>query len=145
MSEETLLPVSGLRRWFYISLGWFFVGLAVLGTLLPILPTTPFLLLASFFFARSNPALQTWLFRLPLWGSLLRDWQMHRGVRPIAKLTAFVAIPTVIVSSAVLANLPSTGLVLLCVLGVIGLVVVGRLPVVPPRSSNGNQPTASLG
>lgn len=134
MSKETPLPVSGLRRWLYIGLGWFFVGLAVLGTLLPILPTTPFLLLASFFFARSYPALQTWLFRLPLWGSLLRDWQMHQGVRPRTKLTAFVLIPTVIVSSAVLSNLPLTGLVMLCVLGVIGLVVVGRLPVVPPQT-----------
>lgn len=122
--------VTGLRRWLYLSLGLFFVGLAALGTILPILPTTPFLLLASYIFSRSSPALRAWLFRLPVWGTLLRDWQTHRAVRPQAKLAAFVCIPLVIIGSVLLTNLSWPLMAMLSGLATIGMIVVWRLPVI---------------
>src|SRR5947207_1871164 len=90
------LVVPGLRRLLYVAAGSFFVFLAVLGALLPVLPTTPFLLLASYFFLHSSPRLNAWLLRSRLFGPLLRDWQEHRAVRPRVKVTALSIIPPVI-------------------------------------------------
>ncbi|MCC6417466.1 MAG: YbaN family protein [Gemmataceae bacterium] len=132
-------PAHGLRRFIYVALGLFFVGLAVLGVLLPVLPTTPFLLLASFFFVRSSSWLNAWLLRSRLFGGLLRDWQAHRAVRPRVKVTAVTCIPVVVASSVVLGGLALPLVLLLCGLGLIGLIVVLRLPVVrdPPPDPQG--------
>jgi uncharacterized membrane protein YbaN (DUF454 family) len=133
--------VRGLRRLGYVALGLFFVGLAVLGVLLPVLPTTPFLLLASYFFVRSSPRLNGWLLRSRVFGGLLRDWQRHRGVRPRVKITAVTVLVAAVASSALLADLSPLLLIVLLCLGLVGLVVVLRLPVVrdrpPARSEEG--------
>src|SRR5947208_1639360 len=132
------LVATGLRRLLYLLLGFFFVGMAILGAVLPVLPTTPFLLLASYYFLRSSPRLNECLLRSRLFGGLLRDWQRHRAVRPRVKVTAACIIPVVITSSAVLGGLSWPLVVMLCVLGLIGLTVVLRLPVVrddPPPAT----------
>jgi uncharacterized membrane protein YbaN (DUF454 family) len=126
--------LRGPRRLLYVLLGLFFVGLAVLGVVLPVLPTTPFLLLASFFFVRSSRRLHAWLLRSRLFGGMLRDWDKHRAVRPHVKLTAVTLIPLVITTSAVLGNLSWPLVLMLCVLGLIGLIVVLLLPVVRDES-----------
>ncbi|MBB3220830.1 YbaN family protein [Pseudoduganella umbonata] len=56
------------------------VVLAVLGAFLPLLPTTPFLLLASACFARSSVRAHNWLRTNPLFGKYLRDWEDGRGL-----------------------------------------------------------------
>jgi uncharacterized membrane protein YbaN (DUF454 family) len=121
---------TGLRRLLYIGAGFFFVGLAILGAMLPLLPTTPFLLLASYFFLRSSPRLHNWLLRSRMFGQLLRDWEKHRGVRPRVKVVAVTLIPVVVFCSAFFGQLPWYLIALLVLLGLIGLTVVIRLPVV---------------
>lgn len=120
----------GLRRALYVALGLFFVGLAILGVMLPVLPTTPFLLLASYFFVRSSDRLHNWLLRSRLFGQLLRDWQKHRGVRPRVKLVALVLLIVAVAASAVFGRLPWYLVVLLIGLGSVGAFVVLRLPVI---------------
>lgn len=66
--------------------------LAILGVFLPLLPTTPFLLLAAACFARSSERLHAWMLRHPRFGPLLDDWETHRAIRPAAKRAATVAI-----------------------------------------------------
>ena len=92
---------SGYRRRLYYSAGIVFLSIGFLGVILPILPTTPFLLLASYCFARSSPRLEAWLRRTPYFGPLIRDWEEHRGVRPRVKASA-IAIVVLVIGATVL-------------------------------------------
>ena len=123
-------PVRGFRRVVYIVLGLLFVGLAFLGAMLPLLPTTPFLLLASYFFVRSSARLNRWLLSCRLFGPFLRDWQRHRAVRPGVKITALLALTAVVACSFFLGSLSWRLQCLLFGLTAIGAIVVLRLPVI---------------
>jgi uncharacterized membrane protein YbaN (DUF454 family) len=68
------------------------VGLGGAGAVLPLVPTTPFLLLAAWAASRSSPRLHEWLYSHPRYGPLLRDWRDHRAIRPRAKRIALVLI-----------------------------------------------------
>ena len=97
---------TGPRRLLYLAGGVGCVGLAYLGAVLPGLPTTPWVLLASYCFARSSPRLERWLKRSPVFGRLLRDWDEHRGIRRPAKVVAVGLIVTVVTLSVVFGGLP---------------------------------------
>ncbi len=122
--------VTGFRRVVYITLGLSFVALGVIGVVLPLLPTTPFLLLASYFFARSSRRLNGWLLRNRLFGPMIRDWQKYRGVRLKVKIVALTMLPIVVFTSAYFGNLPWYLIVMLITLACTGAVVVIRLPLV---------------
>src|SRR5216684_390231 len=98
--------VTGIWRVLYVALGLFFVALAVIGVVTPLLPTTPFLLLAAYFFARSSTRLHNWLLRSRLFGGLIRDWQRYRGVRLRVKVVALTMLPIVVFTSAYFGGLP---------------------------------------
>lgn len=68
------------------------VGIAMLGTVVPLLPTTPFLLIAVAAGSRGSPALGRWLESHPRFGPLLRDWRDHRAIRPRVKRLALALI-----------------------------------------------------
>ena len=78
-----------MRNTAYKSLGFLFVGLAILGVLLPVLPATPFLLLAAWFFSRSSEKWHQWLLRSELFGPIIRNWETNRCV---ARRTKVVSI-----------------------------------------------------
>ena len=77
-------------RLLFLGLGWFFVALGVVGAFLPVLPTTPFLLLAVACFARSSPKLEAWLMNHPKFGPTLRNWREHGAIPRRAKIAAVV-------------------------------------------------------
>lgn len=129
--HDTGVEAIGLRRWLYLALGWFFVGVAALGTMLPILPSTPFLLLASWFFVRTNPALSDWLMQLPVFGSVLHDWERHRAIRSRSKRAAYALVLAAITGSVLVGRQSVPVTVLLCVLGTIGLWAISRLREIP--------------
>jgi uncharacterized membrane protein YbaN (DUF454 family) len=68
-------------RVFYLILGILCVLLAGLGVLLPGLPATPFLLLASFSFARSSKRMHDWLINNSIFGPILQDFLDRKGIR----------------------------------------------------------------
>lgn len=76
------------------------LGLGLLGVVLPVLPTTPFLLVAAACFARSSPRLHAWLLGHPLFGPPIRDWQAHGAISPRAKGLATVSMAVVFAVSA---------------------------------------------
>jgi len=77
------------RSWVHfalIALGWFLVGIGLVGVFLPVLPTTPFVLLALWCFARSSRRFHDWLYHHPRLGPLAQAWVQHRVVPLRAKL-----------------------------------------------------------
>lgn len=74
------------------SLGVLSVALGVIGLFLPLLPTTPFVLLAAWCFVKSSPKAHQWLQRQPGLGPALRDWEQSRSIRRKTKVTAILLI-----------------------------------------------------
>lgn len=73
-------------------LGIFFVGLAALGVALPLLPTTPFLLLAAGCFAKSSPRLHQRLLDNKVFGPMIYHWQTTRSIPKRAKIISLLTI-----------------------------------------------------
>ena len=73
-------------------IGGIAVVLAILGVFLPLLPTTPFLLLASACFARGSTRLHAWLINNRLFGTYLRDYEQGRGIPLRGKVVALAML-----------------------------------------------------
>lgn len=82
-----------MRR-LYLAGGILFTSLGAVGAFLPIMPTVPFLLVAVFCFARSNPAWEQKILDHPTWGPQIRDWQERRAISRRAKVLAIGAMST---------------------------------------------------
>jgi uncharacterized protein len=81
-----------LTKPFYLALGWLCVGFGIVGVILPVLPTTPFLIIALWAFERSSPELSEKLRSHRVVGPYLVAWQDH-GVIPLkAKIFAIAAM-----------------------------------------------------
>lgn len=79
-------------RVFWMAGGGLALALGLAGIVLPLLPTTPFLLLAAFCFARSSPRLEMWLVEHPRLGPPIRHWRAEGAIAPRAKGLALIAI-----------------------------------------------------
>ncbi len=75
-------------RALWLALGGLFLGLGLLGVVLPVLPTTPFLLLAAGCFAKSSPRLHGWLLGHPVFGPPIRNWEENGAISRGAKRLA---------------------------------------------------------
>jgi uncharacterized membrane protein YbaN (DUF454 family) len=111
--------VTGMGRWVYTGLGWTSVGMAVVGAIMPGIPTAPFVILAGYFFIRSSPEAHAWLRQSRWFGPLLRDWEEHHAVRRSLRNTALALIG----GSAVLTSLLPFALPLK--LTILGLQAIG--------------------
>ena len=79
-------------RYLWVSLGWLFVALGVIGIALPLLPTTPFLLLAALCFGKGSEKVHHWLLNHPTLGPPILDWQNKRAISRRSKVIASVSM-----------------------------------------------------
>lgn len=86
----------------WLSLGWLSVGAGLAGIALPLVPTTPFLLLAAFAFAKSSPRFHAWLTEHPRLGPPIEAWRRHGVVSSKAKAAALLALAAALALSVVL-------------------------------------------
>jgi len=77
-----------MNRTLYFLLGWTFFTIGAIGAFLPVLPTTPFMLLALWAFSRSSQRFHDWLYHHKLFGPPLQQWQEHRVIPLAAKVMA---------------------------------------------------------
>lgn len=76
----------------WIILGLISVALGVIGAVLPLLPTVPFMLLAAFFFARSSERLHSWLLTHPKFGASIIDWHERGAINRRVKWISTASI-----------------------------------------------------
>src|SRR5262245_45498647 len=100
-SAQDMLPASStgcslggprlmIRQKLLLGLGWASLALGFAGVFLPLLPTTPFILLSAYCFSRSSERLHHWLLTDPRFGPLLSDWEQAGAIRPKAKAWSIV-------------------------------------------------------
>lgn len=90
--------IPGLRLLWMLG-GFVFVTVGAVGVILPLLPTTPFLLLAAYCFARSSPKLHDWLLNHPSFGSLISNWDQYGSIDRRSKRIAVVVIVLTLTAS----------------------------------------------
>lgn len=81
-----------MKRWIFLTVGSLFVGLGVLGIFLPVLPTTPFLLLAAACYARSSERFYNWLLTNRLFGIHIRNYREGKGIALKVKVLTLVLL-----------------------------------------------------
>jgi hypothetical protein len=85
----------------YLAAGFGFLALGVLGAIVPVLPTTPFVLLAAACFARSSDRFYQWLLDHRYFGPLVREWRQHRSIPYRTKVFAIAMMAATLTVSIV--------------------------------------------
>lgn len=77
-------------RWTFVILGWVSFVLGIIGVVLPVMPTAPFVLLAAWCWARSSRRFHFWLINHKYFGKYVRDWEENHAVPHYAKWLASI-------------------------------------------------------
>ena len=113
-----------MKRIVYIISGLLCVGLGALGVVVPGLPTTPFILLASWMFYRSSPRLQEWLLQSWL-GTYIRSYHRHGGMTAPQKARAIgIMVAMVLLSTFVFIPAGSVARIIVPIAGAVGVLTV---------------------
>ena len=124
---------QSILRYLYILIGGIAVLLGIIGVVVPGLPTTPFVLLASWCFYKSSPRLQAWLLQSFL-GKYIRDYK-EKGGLTTRKRVYIIALMATMVSMSIIFFIPNTTVdIIVGIAGLIGCIVVGF--VVPKAKEN---------
>ena len=89
--------------------GWIALGLAVVGIVLPVLPTVPFVLLAAACFLRGSERWHTWLVSHPVFGPHISDYLAGRASRPRTKVVALITLWASVLLSVVVTRTVARG------------------------------------
>jgi uncharacterized protein len=90
----------------FLAVGWLSLGLGVAGIFLPLLPTTPFLILTAYCFSKGSPRLHRWLLSQPQIGPIIIDWQERKVIRLRAKILATCLLVPTVLTATVLSRWP---------------------------------------
>jgi uncharacterized protein len=90
-----------LKKYAFLVLGTLSLGIGMIGVLLPVLPTTPFLLMASFFYLRSSKRMYNWLVNHKVFGSYIYCYMTYHAISPRTKVGALIFLWATLVFSMV--------------------------------------------
>jgi hypothetical protein len=128
--------VSKLPKFILIGIGWIAVGLGFIGVFLPLLPTTPFLLIAAWAFAHSSPRFRGWLLDHPVFGRMIRDWQDNGAIPLSAKILAVAMISGSLIWLLVWSGLSTV------ILAIAGICLLGAASFILSRPTAKKDPAA---
>jgi uncharacterized membrane protein YbaN (DUF454 family) len=122
-------PMRGVARWGWLVTGWICVALGMIGAVLPLMPTTIFLILAAGCFARGSPRAEAWLLDHPRFGPVLRAWRRDGAIGSRGKAMACIgmAIGFAVFIASVRPSAAQAGLIALPIC-VCALYIVTRPP-----------------
>jgi hypothetical protein len=83
---------NNLKKYIFIILGSLFLTLGIIGIFLPVLPTTPFLLLTSFFYLKSSKKLHNWLINHKVFGEYIYNYITYKGVKKKDKIKSLILL-----------------------------------------------------
>ena len=128
--DEMMLHESGVLRWVLLVTGTISLILGIIGIVLPLVPTTPFLLVSAGCYARSSKKFYVWLLSNRWFGPLIRDWRRGLGIPLRAKVIA-TALLTLTLGTSIVIFVPIMWVKI--VLACIGVTVIGYLWQLPTR------------
>ena len=112
--------------------GGLFLALAIAGVVLPLLPATPFLLLASWCFLRGSPAAHRWMHEHPRFGPYLTAYEQGRGIPLRAKVIAIALLWLSMGSTIAYVGIPWAGIAMASIAAAVTAYLI-RLPTLRPR------------
>lgn len=122
-----------MKRQSYLVLGWLCVALGGIGLVLPVMPTTVFILIAAWAFAQSSPRLHAWLRDHRHFGESLRSWEDHRTMPRRAKRIALLMLAASYLVTATWLGPFAPGAMIAGVCIVAVAVFIARIPVLEDK------------
>lgn len=126
--------VKTVKRFVLIAIGIFALALAAVGVLLPLVPTTPFVLVAAIAFAKSSERLHQWLLGHNIFGPLIVNWHRYGAISRTAKITSVVSMLVIIGISIAIGASAGIVIVQILVLSASATFIVTRP--LPPADSD---------
>lgn len=139
-----MVGASSTLRVLYIAAGFVFVAIGAAGMVLPLLPATPFILMALWCFTKSSKRLEDWIKAHPLFGPTIHRWKNHRVVPLSVKLTAYGSMAISLSLMIYSARVPQIAIVSTAVIMVIGVIYIWRCPTEPPPEAGPIDPASTL-
>ena len=127
-ADGALVVANPLVRWLLLLLGFLSVGMGVIGIFVPGWPTTVWILIAAFFFARSSKRFYAWLLQHRLFGRMVRDYRAGLGIPLRIKVFAISMIVLFAGSSTLLMLSRPWIAVAIGALGIVGVAYLLRVP-----------------
>ena len=120
-----------MKKFLLMTAGWLSLITGLIGIVLPLLPTTPFVLLSAYCFSRSSDRLHRWLTSHPWFGPAILQWQRTRTVNRKVKTRALFLILLTFTITLIVTPVPLFGKAALVLLALILMGFVARLPEPP--------------
>jgi uncharacterized protein len=124
-----------LKQYAFLVLGTLSLGIGMIGVLIPVLPTTPFLLMASFFYLRSSKRMYNWLLNHKVFGAYIYCYMTYHAISPRAKTGALIFLWATLIFSMIVVP----GLHMKLFLVVVGIAVtthIAMLKTLSPKEMN---------
>jgi hypothetical protein len=124
-----------LTRPLYVALGFLSLGVGAVGVVVPGLPTTVFVLIAAWCFAKASPRLEAWLREHRIFGGYLRDWERDRSVPRGAKVAAGVGMLCSVLIAGLVFEVPALPLAVMALTLAAVFTWIVRRPEPAPESA----------
>lgn len=131
--RSTGMKGTDLKRYLLLCVAWICLGFGAIGVVIPVMPTTPFLLLAAFLFARSSPRIHQWMLSTRLYQSYVVPFKESGGITAGKKARILAISLSALAISAALVQKPLVWAILSCCAAFLLYLVFIRIPTIPAR------------